>query len=101
MKHLVMIVGAIAIPLLGSHHSADVFREVLRQREITRHTLQDRLVVIDRQLTRLYPDLQKEDCEKELFLANIILLSDKEVIENALNDLIGNGHPLTPVNTPK
>lgn len=96
MKEL-FIACCFSLSLMASHHNTDVFREILRQREITKHVLQDRLIAIDRQLIRLYPDLQKSDCPSELFFANAILINDKDVISNALNDLISNGIPTTPV----
>ena len=96
MKMLFAFMSGMFFPLFSSHHNEDVLREILRQREITQHVLRERLVKIDKQLIKLYDDIQKDDCPGELFFANAILVNDKDIISSALNELISNGIPATP-----
>ena len=94
MKYAVVMMGIMAIPLLGSHHTQDVMREFLQKREATRSLLVERLVVIERQINRIAADISHDDCPGELILVNTVLHNDKEVLSQALNDLCLNGMPI-------
>ncbi len=96
MKLMYIFVGSMIIPLFGSHHVENVTRDLLRKREITRTVIIERLMDIERQINRIQSDITYQDCPHEILIVHTILINDREILSQALNDLSLNGMPLTP-----
>jgi len=76
------------LPLLGSEPShQDFYYEILNDREVTSRILNERLHVIDRKIDMLKPRLLESNCPTYLYATRVMLLRDKDMIEQILVSL--------------